>query len=240
MGYLQRRIWVHGLLIVGALVGFCMAFAGLLAGSVLGIEDMESGAILTFVQQDSFRGFPHRIGQTSLIARQLVVYEGPYLETGADTPVSEITALLLYNDGPSEISQAEVRLTGEEELWFYASNIPPRSQVLVLERNIAPWKEWQITACEGWSSLGQPGLPDGALDIQEVDMGTLAVTNTTEQPLEEVWLFYKNYLPQSQLYVGGITYITVIEKLEPGQTLQIKPERYASGYSRIIRAEQIP
>lgn len=238
MGYSLRRIWVHGLLLTGVLVSVCMA----ITGSIWSIGNLDSGAVLTFAQQgqEDFRGFPHRIGQTDLIAQQLVSYEGPYLENGKDTPVSEITALLLYNDSLWEIGQAEVQLTGEQTLTFFASNIPPQSQVLVLEKNTAAWNQWQITGCEGWSSPGQPALPEGTLDIREVDMGTLAVTNTTQRTLEDVWLYYKNYLPQSQLYVGGITYITVIEELAPGQTLQIKPERYASGYSRIVKLEQIP
>jgi len=176
-----------------------------------------------------------------LVASQLVMYEGPFLESGGDVPVSDITALILYNSGDREIAQAEVVLTGEVELTFFASNIMPGARVLVLEKNAAAWQEWNISGCSGWvNEETEVTIPEGALQIREVDMGTLSVTNISREKLTDIWLFYKNYLSEGDLYIGGITYLVQIGALESEESVTVKPAHYAAGYSRVIKAEEIP
>ena len=121
-----------------------------------------------------------------------------------------------------------------------AHDIDPEAEVLVLEKNAAAWQEWNISACDGWVSeeTGQSIL-ESALEIREVDMGTLSVTNISREKLPEVWLFYKNYLEEGDLYIGGITYIETVGSLDSGETVRINPNHYAAGYSRIIKAEEI-
>ena len=71
--------------------------------------------------------------------------------------------------------------------------------------------------------------------MTEMDMGTLAVTNVSDAALCEVWLYYKSYLSQPGIYVGGITYKAGLQWIGPGQTVQISPLHYACGYSGIVR-----
>ena len=239
----ENRSVKRFLLISGAMLGCFFGFLVLMLGARVALQRVETGEIVRFTdgkKMERNTTFPFTVAGSNLVAKQLVMYEGPYLETGGDVPVSDITALILCNNGQTEIAQAEVTLTGEEKLSFYVSNIMPGAQVLVLEKDAAPWKNREITGCDGWvrEEDRQP-LPQQALRIEEVDMGTLSVTNTTPEKLTDIWLFYKNYVPEGDLYVGGITYIETIESLEPGQTVQIKPARYAAGYSRIIKAEEI-
>ena len=231
------------LLILLSALGCLCAFAGVLSGVGAILQQTGSNEILTIAGKTDTPEkveLPCRVGQTDLIASQLVMYEGPFLEIGGDVPVSDITALILYNSGDREIAQAEVVLTGEEELTFFASHIMPGAKVLVLEKNAAAWQEWSISACDGWVSeeTGQSIL-ESALEIREVDMGILSVTNISREKLPEVWLFYKNYLEEGDLYIGGITYIETVGSLDSGETVRINPNHYAAGYSRIIKAEEI-
>jgi len=232
----------RSLLVLFLLLGCLCAFAGVLTGVGAILLQTETGEILTLVRAadtpESVE-LPCRVAGTDLIANQLVMYEGPFLETGNDVPVSDITALILYNSGDKEILQAEVVLTGEEELTFFASNIMPGAKVLVLEKNARAWQAWNISSCTGWVSeeAGQP-IPEDALQIREVDMGTLEVTNISREKLSDIWLFYKNYLEEGDLYIGGITYIETVGTLESGQTVQINPNHYAAAYSKVIKAEE--
>ena len=237
----EHQVLKRMVLLAGAMLGCLCAFVGLMlsVGAVLqhtgiqGIFPVSDGA-------ESIR-LPCRVAGTDLIAQQLVMYEGPYLENGSDTPVTDIIGLILYNDGQQEIAQAEVTLTVGEKLTFFASNIMPGMRVLVLESEAKAWREDPITACSGVVNVErQSTLSEQSLKMDILDMGTLSVTNTTQEKLTDIWLFYKNYVPEGELYVGGITYIDTIESLEPGQTVQIKPDRYAAGYSRIIKARIVP
>ncbi len=232
----EYRVLKRVTLLLGAAVGWLLCGLGLIISAGAAME----GAEPVFALSEEV-SLPCRVEGTGLIARQLVMYEGPYLENGGDDPVSDITALVLYNDSEWEITQAEVVLTAQEELAFLASNIMPGTQVLVLEKNGSAWKDWQVSRCTGWiSQVSGEFLPDAALTVKEVDMGALQVTNTSGKELRDIWLYYKNYLPEADLYIGGITYITMVEHLAPGQSMVVCPGHYAAGYSRILKAECVP
>ena len=227
-------------LVLGALAGCLCGFVGLMvsAGAALMWGDAEP--VFTLSEEIEAISLPCTVEGTDLVACQLVMYEGPYLETGADVPVSDITALVMYNAGQQEIAQAEVQITAGEELVFFASNILPGARVLVLEKNASPWKSRTVTGCTGWVGLEEsPSLPENTLVFETVDMGTIAVTNTSGESLRDIWLYYKNYLSDGDLYICGITYIETIKMLEPGQRVLINPPHYASGYSRIIKARAV-
>ena len=82
-----------------------------------------------------------------------------------------------------------------------------------------------------------PGVFDRSertVSIRETGLGTLEVTNLTQQDLEGIRIYYKHHEGASDLYVGGITYSTVIPDLEPGQTRSVTPYRYAVGYAQVV------
>jgi hypothetical protein len=62
----------------------------------------------------------------------------------------------------------------------------------------------------------------------------MTVTNLTAEVMPCVRVFYKQHEGASDLYVGGITYSAVIPDLQPGETRQITPYRYANGYSAVV------
>ena len=230
----KRFVWA----LISALGCVC-AFIGVLTGGDAMMQKMDTRQILSLVRENEVK-LPCRVEETALIASQLVMYEGPFLETGGDEPVSDITALILYNSGECEIAQAEVVLTGEQKLTFFASNIMPGARVLVLEKNAAAWQQWNISSCSGWvNKETQPSIPEDWLQIEQVDMGTVAVTNISREKLTDICLFYKNYLEEGDLYVGGITYMKQIGSLEPGQSATVTLPRYAAGYSRIIKVQRL-
>lgn len=236
-GMAEYGVLKRTLLLIGALTGCLGGFVGFIFSVGAVLQRPEDCTVFTLSEPITL---PCRVEGTGLIAQQLVMYEGPYLENGGDVPVSDITALLLYNDGKQEIDQTEVILTAQQELTFLASNIMPGARVLVLEKNATPWQQWQVLGCSGWvNAVAGSQMPEAALEITEVDMGTLSVTNTTDEGLGELWLYYKNYLPEEELYIGGITFIKTIEYLNPGQVLLVNPEHYAVGYSRIVKIEKV-
>lgn len=185
--------------------------------------------------------FPFIVEGTTLVANSLAMYEGDMIENETDRFLVDAAALEVCNFGTSEVELAEVKLTfNKEEMVFFGTNIPAGGRVLIIEQSGKGWTQEPCTECHGWVQYSEdPVLPDSALILRDVDMGTVAVTNTTEKTLNDIWLFYKNYLYDEALYLGGITYIEVIPWIKPGQTVQITPENYASGYSKFIKAKQV-
>lgn len=180
--------------------------------------------------------FPYEITGTGLIAEALVYYDGPFLENHSEEELFNSVALLLRNTSEHGITQAEILITGNEIWFFQAKHIPPKGTVLVVESSGAKFNDTSITACTGWEKA-EAGLwnVERFLHIDSVDMGTVAVTNITDTELSNIRLLYKNWLPQNDVFVGGITYEIQIDRLAAGQTVLLQPEHYAQGYNKFIR-----
>ena len=63
---------------------------------------------------------------------------------------------------------------------------------------------------------------------------SLTVTNLTQEPIVCVRVFYKYYMEDLDVYVGGIAYTAKVTDLQPGEEVQIIPSHYAAGSSRIV------
>lgn len=232
--------------IVGTGAAVCM-FAALLMSAGAAFQQPQEESVLCIEptaetsEEAQTLSFPVQVDGTSLVAEHMVYYEGPFTEDGSDEPVVGISALVLRNAGQQEIAEAEVILEkGQTRLTFRGYDIVPGQSVMVLEADGKGYVKEGFTACTGWvrEAEGLP-VPLETLLIESVDMGTLAVTNQTDHTLRDICLYHKTYLPDGT-YVGGISYHTRIEVLAPGQTVQVSPEHYADGYSKVFKvtAEQ--
>ena len=180
--------------------------------------------------------FPFKLEYTSLVAHKLIAYEGAYLEDGSEEAVTNVAALILENTGTIGISYVRIILVQNgKELSFDATYIPPRSKIMLLEENKQPYSQATVTSCRCHTVI--PGDFDRAertVSIKETGMCTLEITNLTGQNLSGIRVFYKHHEGTRDLYVGGITYSTVIPALEPGETRSVTPYRYASGYAQVV------
>ena len=179
---------------------------------------------------------PIVVPNTTLIAQKLSYYEGPFLEDGSDREVVDVAALHVCNIGSSEVLQGYIELRrGENVLAFYAEHIPPGETILLLETNAKTIPQDGFTDCFGWQTTGQSANKAGELlSVTERAMGTIIVTNTTEQTINNICVYYKNWLSPPDIYVGGIVYVIEIPTLEPGQTEYLYPYHYAFGYSKVV------
>ena len=83
--------------------------------------------------------------------------------------------------------------------------------------------------------MGEDWLEQQELIIRQTGDIEITVENTTNKSMHNIRIYYKAYLPTERLYIGGITYCTGIETLEPGVSKTIQPYRYVKEYSKIVR-----
>ena len=182
---------------------------------------------------------PISLEGTPLKILSALCYEGVFLEDGGDTPVNEVLCILVENTGDSHIRSARIILGGEERMYsFQARDLPPGSRTILLETGGAPWvsKGTFRYACGSAETVQEDLLTAGQLEITPVDMGSVAVTNCSEQTLTDLELTYKNYLEDADIYQGGIAYRCTVDTLHPGQSITLYPSHYAAGYSRFVYA----
>ena len=79
---------------------------------------------------------PYHISSTPLILRNIVCYEGVFIEDGSQEEVSGIFGAVIENTGAHYVQTGEIWVLSDNELLvFKFSLLPPGSCTLVLEKN---------------------------------------------------------------------------------------------------------
>ncbi len=184
---------------------------------------------VVFSRQEAI-SLPEIVPGTDLVAERVMLYEGPFVEDGSDRPVVDIMALLVCNTGSCTQYHVQITLYGQSRYVFSADTVPPGARVLLLEETGKQGKEDTFTGLSGTVGTVQTRL-SAPVTVTELGMGTLRLENGTDRTLENLIVCHKGYYAEEDFYIGGITYQTSLEALEPGQCADIYPYHYASGYS---------
>ena len=183
--------------------------------------------------------FPYAIPETPLVIEDVKSYSGIYLEDGSDEPIEDVAAILVRNEGNQCVEYAEIRMNGtEEDLRFVLSGLEAGASAVVMEadRDSAVMQNyWQITADAAVTDFF--ALSEEALTIEETEDGQLQITNISETDIPCARIFYKFYLADENLYVGGIAYTVKLLDLKAGASATVAPSHYAAGQSKIIMAK---
>lgn len=178
---------------------------------------------------------PCRFPDTQLIAQALVYYEGPYLEDGSDTEITT-AALLLENGSDSMVEFVRITLQqGDFTRVFEITFLPPGGKVLAVDKNQHPYSAAPVESCtcSCVRTLPPPGI-HRQVYVSGSGLCSMIATNLTAQPLPQVRIYYKQYLPQTDTYLGGITYCAVIDGLQPEETREIIPYHYLTQQGKIL------
>ena len=181
---------------------------------------------------------PTVISGTNLIAQKLSSYEGPFLEDGTDREVVNIAALHVYNSGETAVYKTRIALFWSDGFYvFEADHIPAGETVVILERSGSLYRQGKYVQCNGWQELSQEDTFSKDVSVTDMALGTVVVSNLTEETLRNVCVYYKSWLAPPDIYVGGITYMVQIPVLLPGQSKHLYPYHYAAGYSKVVAVD---
>ena len=180
--------------------------------------------------------FPYTIPETALTILQVSPYSGYYLEDGSGDEIGNVATIVLKNDG-GDLAFAGIGIAqGDRHLAFSGSNIPAGATVIMQEQNRAPYAEDLYYSATGTTTAG--GLAaSAAINITDNGNNTFTVTNTSGELIGSVVISYKSYLPEEDVYVGGITYTVNLQGLEADSSVTVNSSHYVSGYSVILSAQ---
>ena len=226
----------RGILLILGVAGSVAVCAVLIFSSQSILASASTPKFSQLPESEQFLTLPIAITGTDLAVQRLVAYEGPFLEDGSDREVVDIAALLICNTGDETLLRAQVELTcGGRTYRFYGERILPGIPQLLLERNCKPYEKGEITACSGWQiTTHTREYLDRGVTVTDEYMGTLVITNSTENTLRDVTVFYRSWLSPPGFYIGGIVYFVTLPTLAPGEAVRIYPYRYAKEYSRPV------
>ncbi len=204
-----------------------------------GSDKQSSGKSTSDISEISF---PYTISGTDLVVEQIRSYSGYFIEDGSDKDISGVAAIVLKNNG-DDLEFAGIGISqGTRSLGFSAAQIPAGATVIILEQNGA-----SFSSSDPYYSATATTRPVDAFEMSEdlvtvKDNGNngLTVTNISDKSLSEIKIFYKNYLEDEDVFVGGIAYTITLNDLEPGEGTDVSASHYASKYSKVmeVHAEQ--
>lgn len=185
---------------------------------------------------DGSIAFPYTIPGTDLVIQSIRSYDGVFLEDGSNRDVTGISAMVLVNQGQTGVALAEITLTqGTTVLKYKATSIPAGATLVVQEATAAKYVNSKYTTCSANVAQGDSFTPsEGMVKVEEIENGTLLVTNLTDETISRVRFFYKFAFEKGKIYVGGITYTAELTALKPGQSAKLTASHFAAGSSEVV------
>ena len=190
----------------------------------------------TTASDGSSISFPYKVPDSKLVIDKISSYDGVFIEDGSDEAVEGITTILLKNTGKKHLEYVELTMNrGEEVLTFQASSIPAGATVAVQEAARAAYVEGQYQNCYATTAaIDKFEKSKDQVKVEELEDGSLRVTNLTKKDIPCVRLFYKLYMKDEKIYIGGITYTAKITNLAAGESQDVTPSHYSKGNSKIM------
>ena len=180
--------------------------------------------------------FPYKIEEYNIVLEKLADYNGLYVEDGTNSQVEGVAALLVRNDGEYPIEYTEISIEYEgESLQFNISALGKGEKAIVQEKNKKAVPE--STALKGNALVvRRKDMSMSADTISVTDNGdnTITVTNLTDEAIPTVRIFYKYYMQDEDLFVGGIAFSARITRLAAKAKTVISPAHYSSETGRVV------
>ena len=177
---------------------------------------------------------PYPVSCTSLVVQRLAGYDGPFFEDGSGREVLNVAALELKNVGKTVIPYAYVVVfTDNGEYTFCASMLPPDATVLIPETEAKLWKPGNISCIFGWTTVQEKEDPL-RIDVQDAGEDGIRIENGSNEHIENLTVYYRSYIPEGDIYCGGMAFSVRIPSLAPGEIRTLLPVYYAPDYSRVV------
>ena len=118
---------------------------------------------------------------------------------------------------------------------FDISALPAGQQLVVQEKTGKTIGEEKATSASALV-VQRAKMEMSEEQIQVIDNGdnTLTVRNLTGETIPTVRIFYKYYMEDEDLFVGGIAFTARVTGLGAGASMKIQPAHFTSRTSRVV------
>ena len=229
-----RKFWLFLLILLVGILG-CWLFPKKQ-------EEYIQGAVFTqgmqtqmsIPKEEASFSLPYEPESWGLIAEELICFDGPYIEDGTNTPVSDVAGLILHNAGERGISFAVLALEqGTKTTYFTVTWLPPGERVLVLAMERAGYSSQPVTGCRvlgiRWDSFAS-----APVEVTACPDNGLLVANLTVERQEGICLRFKQYSEEYGMFFGGITQCVTIPALLPRENRPVSPEEFDPQTARLV------
>lgn len=180
--------------------------------------------------------FPCQVPGYGLTIHHLAPYKGMFVEDGTNANVENVAMLLVSNDSDYPIEYASITVAyGGETLTFDISALPKGEKMVVQEKTgkaVPTGKAQKAQALV----VRRANMEMSRDTIRVTDNGdnTLTIQNMTREMIPTVRVFYKYYMEDEDVFVGGIAFTVRITRLEAQSAVTVQPSHYSSETGRVV------
>ena len=180
--------------------------------------------------------FPCEVPGYGLTIHRLAPYNGMFVEDGTNANVENVAMLLVSNDSDYPIEYASIAVQyGGETLTFDISALPKGEKMVVQEKTGKSIPDGKAQAAKALV-VRRATMEMSRDQVEVVDNGdnTLTIRNVSGKLLPTVRVFYKYYMEDEDVFVGGIAFTVRITRLDADASVTIQPSHYASATGRVV------
>lgn len=199
-----------------------------------------SQTVTTFMPQNNENvSIPATVPGTPLVLRELVSFDGAYVEDLSFCEVTNLASALLENTGDRWILESEIIVwTENQKFTFLLKELPPGESALVLEKSRQNLDDREIREITGECVYLEEKTNANMVSISKTSGNGVTVTNLTSDTLYDICIYYKTVYADDLFYIGGKAYTVQVPALSPGESISLHPKYYTNEYSRILRIEK--
>lgn len=162
-------------------------------------------------------------------------YSGLYIENGEETAIENVATAIVKNNSDKHIEYAEVTLKGlKTDLKFKVTDLPKGAVMVVQELDMKPYTEQEYTAVTNKvATLDKFEMSEDRISVSQ-EGKRIKITNITDETIPVTRVFFKLYMTDKDVYVGGITYNIKLENLKPDEPLYAAPYHFDPENSKIM------
>lgn len=179
---------------------------------------------------------PYKIPQYGLVIEKMAPYDGMFVEDGSNAQGKDIAMIMVHNDSETPLEYTRISVHyGQQELLFDISALPAGEKLVVQEKTAKAFPEGQATGATALLvQRADMELSEGKVGIEDNGDNTLTIHNLTDKTIPTVRVFYKYYLKEEGLFVGGIAFTLRVTRLGAGASMTVHPAHYTSHSSRVV------
>ena len=180
--------------------------------------------------------FPCKIPGYDLTIEKLAPYNGMFVEDGSNANVKNVAMLLVNNSGDDPVEYTRISIVfGQEELLFDISALPAGEKLVVQEKNGKTISEGKAASASALVvRRANMEMSESKVSVKDNGDNTLTIKNLTDETIPTIRVFYKYYMEDENLFVGGIAFTVRVSRLGAGASVTLQPSHYTSQTSRVV------
>lgn len=180
--------------------------------------------------------FPCQVPGYDLTIEKLAPYEGMFVEDGSNAQVADVAMIMVKNNGQYPVEYMTLQVEYEAQtLEFALSAMPVGATVVVQEKQGKTVPAGNALAATALVvRRAKMEMSEDLVKVTDNGDNTLTVENLTDKTIPTVRVFYKYYMADEDIYVGGIAFTVRFTRLAPHGKRTIQPSHFTSQSSRVV------